>query len=352
MPRIKQIAYEAFYRVGLHHCFGRHSNAAILMLHSVVDAHPQRDFHPNRQFLMTKDVFVGLLDALTDFGYSFVTLDEVFERLRAGDIKSKCVALTFDDGYRDNYSVVWPICRDRQIPITVYVTTGMIDRVHHAWWYGLEEWIATRERIEFELQGRHEVLSVATLQEKEAAYEKIARILQRARPSERYAFYRSVQANDAIDITSMSDALTLTWDELRRFAREPFVTIGAHSVSHAALSRLSAAEMREELAGSRALLEHHIGLPVWHFAYPYGDPSTVGPREYAAARKLGFVTATTTRHSLLSTIDRQTPHRLPRIPTDPFETRATLAVKLSGLPGKLKRVSDSLRKRNEASPQS
>ncbi|MCB9880822.1 MAG: polysaccharide deacetylase family protein [Planctomycetes bacterium] len=343
MTNAKQLLYSAFYRTGLFRWFGRKRNGAILMLHSVVEAHPAREFHPNRQFMMTKEVFEELLESFVAFGYEFVTLDEVVNRLRTDRMDGKFVCLTFDDGYRDNLEIAWPICAKRGIPMAVYVTTGIVDRTDPAWWYGLEEWIATRERIVCNLSGRLDVVETATLAEKESAYESIAMRLQRARPSERKAFYEDALAREGIDFARYSDDVAMTWDELRTLASEPLVTIGAHSISHCALSRLPHAEMRHEIAGSRSMLERQLKMPIQHFAFPYGDPSTVGTREFSACRKLGFTTATTTRHSMLASIDVHGLHQLPRIPTDPFESRQTLAVKLSGLPGRFKQLRDRLR---------
>jgi peptidoglycan/xylan/chitin deacetylase (PgdA/CDA1 family) len=63
---------------------------------------------------------------------------------------------------------------------------------------------------------------------------------------------------------------TMTWEELRGHA-ERGVAIGSHGVSHAHLTRLSDAEVRSELAGSREQIELELGRRCTELAYPYGE---------------------------------------------------------------------------------
>jgi peptidoglycan/xylan/chitin deacetylase (PgdA/CDA1 family) len=73
--------------------------------------------------------------------------------------------------------------------------------------------------------------------------------------------------------------------------------VAAHSLTHPDLTRLDAASLRAEVAGSRAAIEHAFGLAVESFCYPYGR---VDARVRAAVRAAGFRTATTTRQGLAS----------------------------------------------------
>ena len=84
-------------------------------------------------------------------------------------------------------------------------------------------------------------------------------------------------------------------DEIAALARVPGVTIGAHTLTHPMLAKHDATRAREEIERSRAIIAERIGRPVRHFAYPVGDPTSAGPREFAIAREAGFATAVTTR---------------------------------------------------------
>ena len=78
-------------------------------------------------------------------------------------------------------------------------------------------------------------------------------------------------------------------------ARDPLVTIGAHTRGHYALARLGEERARVEITQSIARLEQQLGRPCRHFSYPYGDASAAGEREFRLAREAGVATAVTTR---------------------------------------------------------
>ena len=78
--------------------------------------------------------------------------------------------------------------------------------------------------------------------------------------------------------------LCLSWDELKPFADDPLVTIGAHSITHCNLAKQTERDATHEMATSRARIEEVLQRPVVHLAYPYGDKIAAGPREFALAQ--------------------------------------------------------------------
>ena len=92
----------------------------------------------------------------------------------------------------------------------------------------------------------------------------------------------------------------MSWDELKPFADDPLVTIGAHT-DHALQS---GAAVRGDRAASRsptsrARIEDALQRPVLHFAYPYGDRARRRPARIRADRAAGFKTAVTTRPGMI-----------------------------------------------------
>ncbi|MBM7129095.1 polysaccharide deacetylase family protein [Dyella mobilis] len=73
--------------------------------------------------------------------------------------------------------------------------------------------------------------------------------------------------------------------------RDGGMEVGAHTRSHPRLTQCSDTQLHEEIAGSKADLEHHLGTPVTQFCYPYGD---VDDRVAKAAWNAGYDAATTT----------------------------------------------------------
>jgi peptidoglycan/xylan/chitin deacetylase (PgdA/CDA1 family) len=106
-------------------------------------------------------------------------------------------------------------------------------------------------------------------------------------------------ARHGVDETAICRELCMSWDELKSFADDPLVTIGAHTITHCNLARQTEEIASHEMATSRARIESALGRPVLHLAYPYGDKIAAGPREFALARSAGFKTAVTTRPGMI-----------------------------------------------------
>ena len=97
------------------------------------------------------------------------------------------------------------------------------------------------------------------------------------------------------------------------FAENPLVTIGAHTVNHVMLAKVTERTARSEMEMSRAVIEASLGRRPDHLAYPIGDPTAAGPREFRIAAELGFKTAVTTRPGVIFPAHRNHMTALPRI---------------------------------------
>jgi hypothetical protein len=89
-----------------------------------------------------------------------------------------------------------------------------------------------------------------------------------------------------------SDLLPAPWSAIRE-AAGPDLTIGAHTMTHRHLMRLSTGEVEREIAESHRVVSEALGVPVEHFAYPYGIVSTP---VVEAARRVGCATAVTLKY--------------------------------------------------------
>jgi peptidoglycan/xylan/chitin deacetylase (PgdA/CDA1 family) len=115
------------------------------------------------------------------------------------------------------------------------------------------------------------------------------------------------------------------------------VEFGGHSVHHAYLSSLDDGAARLEIAQGKRDCEALTGKPIRHFAYPYGDSRSYGPREKAICRELGFVTAVTTESSPIRGSDRDRLLSLPRLTYNGgFQNVPLLDLLLSGTLSKLR----------------
>jgi peptidoglycan/xylan/chitin deacetylase (PgdA/CDA1 family) len=126
--------------------------------------------------------------------------------------------------------------------------------------------------------------------------------------------------------------LCMNWEELNQIAADPLCTIGAHTVNHMMLKKLDDEQaVRAEMDMSRAVIEAALGKRPQHLAYPVGDPTSAGPREFRIAAELGFKTAVTTRPGVIFKAHREHMTALPRISVNgEFQSQRYLKVLMSG----------------------
>ncbi len=303
----------------------------ILMFHRV---RPWRaaPFAPNRVLEITPEFLDCVLHELRYQGYDLVPIDAVPDRIGARTVSQPFAVLTFDDGYRDNLEHAWPVLKRHNAAWTLFVTTDFADGAGRLWWLELEEAIARLDRVV--LRGRQVTqLSTRTSDEKRAAFRTVCTSI-RSGPEKRL---RNVMADIArqadLELGPLVRDACLSWDELRTLASEPGVTIGAHTVSHPILSKQETGIAAGEISGCKAVLERRLGRPVRHFAYPFGDRSAAGAREFRLAWKAGFTTAVTSRPGHVFPSHVNCLHALPRVSINgQFQSAAAVRGLLSGVP--------------------
>ncbi|MGM4920557.1 polysaccharide deacetylase family protein [Tardiphaga sp. 813_E8_N1_3] len=285
----------------------------IFMLHHVRPAHAG-PFQPNRHLEITPDFLRATLAYLRATDVDIVTPDEVQRRLTERDFSRRFACFTCDDGYRDNRDHALPAMRDFDAPFTVYVTSDFASGTGRLWWVALERVVATADVIEAPIDGQMVRLDASTLAGKDMAFDRLHGWL-RGLPEEADV-RREVSALCAahgIDEDAVSRELCMSWDELKPFAADPLVTIGAHTVSHCNLAKQTEAMVVHELSASRTDIENVLQRPAVHLAYPYGDRCAAGTREFALAKSAGFETAVTTRPGVIASENSSQLTALPRV---------------------------------------
>jgi peptidoglycan/xylan/chitin deacetylase (PgdA/CDA1 family) len=324
---------EALYFSGAHHLLRPifAGIGTIFMLHHV---RPRRDspFQPNHHLEVTPEFLRMALAHVRSQGIDIVTADEAGRRLIEHDFSRRFACFTFDDGYRDNRDFALPAMREYDAPLTVYVASDFAEGTGRLWWVALERIIAAADRIDSTIGDTAIHFDTRTIEDKQAAFTQIHDLL-RGLPDDR-DIARAISelcARHGVDESDISRELCLSWDELKRFAADPLVTIGAHTVSHCNLAKRSEQQAHQEITVSRTRIEAVLQRPVVHLAYPYGDRGAAGPREFAFARAAGFKTAVTTRPGMIFPENAEHPTALPRISLNGnYQTARVLPVLTSG----------------------
>jgi peptidoglycan/xylan/chitin deacetylase (PgdA/CDA1 family) len=257
-------------------------------------------FQPNYHLAVTPDFLREMLAHLRAHEIEIITLDALHQRLIEGNTARRFACFTFDDGYRDNRDFALPVMREFDAPFTIYVTSDFADGAGRLWWVALEQVVARASHIEVEIGGSPVRIDATTPAAKCTAFRRLHDWL-RTLPGE-HALARemtSLCARHGVDEAAICRDLCMSWDELKRLANDPLVTIGAHSITHCNLAHESEETARREMTEGRARIEAALQRPVMHLAYPYGDRAAAGPREFVLAAAAGFKTAVTTRPGMV-----------------------------------------------------
>lgn len=303
----------------------------IFTLHHVTPEAPEA-FEPNRILKVTPAFLEGVVREVRRQGFEIVSLDEAHRRMAAPvPGEAPFAAFTFDDGYRDNMIHAWPVLKRLGVPFTIYVPTDFPDGNGFLWWLVLERVVRVAATLRVAMDGAARTLPCATLADKEATFDVLYWWLRGRPEREARAVVDGLARDAGIDPAALCRDLVMSWDELRRMAADPLVTIGAHTCGHFALAKLDAAEARREMADSITRIENELGRPCRHFSFPYGDETSAGDREFAMAAELGLATAVTTRKGVIDTPGSLT--GLPRVSLNgDYQHSRYVGVFLSGAP--------------------
>lgn len=303
----------------------------VFALHHVTPE-PQRAFEPNRILKVTPDFLETVVTSVRAAGFEIVDLDEVGRRMREGwQDRPPFAAFTFDDGYRDNRDHAYPVLKKHGVPFTIYVPSDFADGRGQLWWLVLERAIERLAQIVVPIGGREQRLASASIAEKHATFHKVYWWLRAIPEAEARGHVADLARRAGLDDHAPCAELVMGWDELRALARDPLVTIGAHTRGHFALAKLSEADARQQMGASVAIIERQLDRPCRHFSYPYGCEHSAGPREFRMAAELGLTTAVTTRKGLLG--GGESVHALPRLSLNgDYQDVRYLKALLSGVP--------------------
>ena len=237
-------------------------------------------------------------------------------RPTGGPLSQPLIAITFDDGYADNLYHALPLLEKHGVPATVFVCTGPVTQGAEFWWDTLERLLlwptALPLSLDIDIQGQgfHWDLRDSADWSGRPSGEYPDWQAWEPPPTSRHALYGALwQRLRQLDADERARVLAgvLAWAaaaarsqprhravgpvELHWLAKNRLIEIGAHTISHAVLARLTTAQQQTEIAGSRTWLEAHLRRPVASFSYPFGALTDYTPETKATVRQAGFACA-------------------------------------------------------------
>ena len=236
--------------------------------------------------------------------YNPVSLSQAGDALAGGrPLPANAVAVTVDDGYRDFFTVAYPIFSKFRIPVTIFLTTGFLDGDCWLWVDTVDCALArttVRElRLRSSLGGDLE-LRFDTPEARSKAAAAIKRLAKRVPNQERLEIIRRIQQDLEVSLPDSPphEYEPMRWDEVRVMARGG-MNFGAHTNTHPILSRVEEMEtLKREVETSKNRIEEELNAPTKHFAYPNGKGPDFDARAVDLLRSAGFQTAVTAQSGL------------------------------------------------------
>jgi peptidoglycan/xylan/chitin deacetylase (PgdA/CDA1 family) len=242
------------------------------------------------------------------------------------------MALTFDDGYYDNYTDGFAAARETQVPMTVFLIPGYIESAWRFWWEEPSQLLLHATVSEARIDGQLYHL------DKPCEREALAKVIEarlRLAPSvaEREAFLADVRKLLAAPSTVNAEekpSLPLTWPEVHEMEDSGWMSFGGHTMHHPILGYLAdPAEAEYEVCESRVALERQLKHPVRTFAYPYGRFKHIEEKGLRAVRAAQYDWAVTTIHGF-NTLQTD-PHLLHRTLVGDDQHWLSVAAKVCGV---------------------
>lgn len=240
-----------------------------------------------------------------------IDLTELAAARRGASLPERPLLVTFDDGYRDNFTQALPIARSHGIPLTVFLATDHIGTSRPFYWdlaaYCFHH--TTRDEAFLPILGRRSLgdATASALDEWVAAAKTLP---EHHKQSAVEALPESLGVSVPPDAF---DGLLLDWDDVAHM-QDQGVHFGAHTCDHPILTRIPTDEMRRQVMESKREVERHTGEEAIGFAYPNGLAADFDAAAVDAVSEAGFDLA----FSLLPG-----PSRRREIIARPFEVRRT-----------------------------
>jgi peptidoglycan/xylan/chitin deacetylase (PgdA/CDA1 family) len=235
--------------------------------------------------------------------YEVVSLRGLLDHLESGS-SSSVVAITFDDGYRDNYENAFPVLHRFGLPATIFLTTGSLDSDEPLWFDVLAGALkhTSREFLDLEVDLPRRFW-LRDCNERLHAQRELLALLRRAPDEERKERLTMILRELAAP-TASAGRIMLTWNDVRSM-KPRGIDFGGHTVTHAYLSRLSRDRVAWEISECKRRIEDELQEPIVHFAYPNGREEDFASWNKEVIRNAGYQAALTTLWGLnVPTTDR------------------------------------------------
>ena len=213
-----------------------------------------------------------------------------FEDLHRHEIEGRpwprrALIITFDDGYRDNYTNAYPILREFGLKATVFLATGHIGRSDLFWWDRVAYLVKHTKQASIAVPGgKDEPHALNGAASRRVAIDRILEWIKRAPEQLKNEYLAGLPRILELQVPrGTAEGMHLTWDEVQEMSAGG-IEFGSHTVTHPILANVGEQQLEAELFQSKRQIETVLGKDVLAFAYPVGGRSFSGRTQEMVSR--------------------------------------------------------------------
>lgn len=205
--------------------------------------------------------------------------------------KARAVLITFDDGYRDNFDLAYPVLRAHGTPAVFFIASGFLDHRVLAWWDEIAWMVhsSSRELLRWNGAIGREEWHLSGPEERERVIQRLLRQYKSLNTDETQPFLERLAAETGSGRcpADVADGIWMTWDMVREMDQNG-MDIGGHTVNHPVLANAPTEVQRREIRESKRRIETELGHPITAFSYPVGQRDSFTPQTKELLREAGY----------------------------------------------------------------
>lgn len=271
----------------------------ILMYHGFTD----KSHHDGIENYHGKHLYIKRFEEQVVYlkkNYTIIGLSQLLAFYLEGiPLPQRCMVITFDDGYRSNYDLAFPVLKKYEVPACIFITTDFIDQRSWLWVDRLEYAISKTHKtsLELNLNGKVQYFDLKDTQARKGTDRRIKSILKSLPAAKQDHMVHRIEelAQRSLSFDFVEDMYApLSWEDIRAMQSSGLVNFGSHTCAHAILTNCSNEKVKSEITLSKQRIEQMIQLPCHYFSYPNGQKGDFNGLTKAALVNAGYTCGLTT----------------------------------------------------------
>ena len=284
------MSFKKIIKRGIQHLaarFGRHTRShkepqlVVLMYHRILPKQDPRTQQEEPGMMVTPETFKMHM-SLVKQHFEILPLSQWIKRKQNREtLPERCCAITFDDGWEDNYEFAYPILQELQLPATIFLVSDMIGTDQLFWPERLAHLLTD---IALTCPERWGHPDLAWLTNNKFSYtftttppdqEQLSEIINSAKALRDEEIHQRINKIEAeLQLKNTSQPSLLSWQQMSEMCASGLIEAGGHTCHHIRLNAgQSEATLEQEIVQCKSQIEAQLGQTVDTFCYPNGDYS-------------------------------------------------------------------------------